>query len=44
MWYDDCGYDHDDFEGTYAYDEAGYDEYDIYDAFDGDPEAYWNID
>ena len=44
MWIDDYGYEHDDFEGTYAHDVAGYDEETIYDAFDGEPDAYWNID
>lgn len=44
MWYDDEDYAHDDFEGTYAHDVAGYDEETIYDAFEGDPDAYWNID
>lgn len=33
-----------EFEGTYAQDVEGYSDEDIYDAFDGDPEAYWNID
>ena len=44
MWYGDDGWYHDDFEGSYAHDEMGYDENDIYDAFDDDPDAYWNID
>jgi hypothetical protein len=35
---------YDDFAGTYAQDVAGYSDEDIYDAFDGDPDAYWNID
>ena len=51
--YDDDDYSCDDddrcehyeeFAGTYAQDVAGYSDEDIYDAFDGDPEAYWNID
>ena len=42
MW-DSNGW-HDDFEGTYAHDEAGYDDDLIYDAFEGDADAYWNID
>lgn len=33
-----------DFNGSYAQDVMGYSDEDIYDAFDGDPEAYWNID
>ena len=44
MWYDEDGYPHDDFEGTYAHDYEGFDEDIIYDAFEGDPDAYWNID
>lgn len=32
------------YAGTYAQDEAGYDDGAIDEAFDGDPEAYWNID
>lgn len=35
---------YDDFEGTYAQDVEGYSDEDIYDAFDGEPDAYWNID
>ena len=35
---------YEEFAGTYAQDVAGYSDEDIYDAFDGDPEAYWNID
>lgn len=51
--YDDnnysCGNDYrcehyEEFAGTYAQDVAGYSDEDIYDAFDGDPDAYWNID
>ena len=30
--------------GTYAQDVAGYSDDVIDDAFDGDPDAYWNID
>lgn len=33
-----------DFEGTYAQDVMGYDDDTIYDAFDGEADAYWNID
>lgn len=45
-WYEnDYGGEHyDKFSGTYAQDVAGYSDEDIYDAFDGDPDAYWNID
>lgn len=41
MFYDDY---EDDFAGTYAHDEAGFSDADFYDAFEGDPDAYWNID
>ena len=43
--YDDCESHHyEEFAGTYAQDVVGFSDEDIYDAFDGDPEAYWNID
>ena len=42
--YDDYGSHYGDFSGTYAQDVEGYSDDAIYDAFDGDPEAYWNID
>lgn len=32
------------YEGSYAQDVEGYDDDTIDDAFDGDPDAYWNID
>lgn len=32
------------YAGTYAQDEAGYSDDDIDTIFDGDPDAYWNID
>ncbi len=35
---------YDEFEGTYAQEVEGYSDEDIYDAFDGEPDAYWNID
>ena len=35
---------YEEFADTYAQDVAGYSDEDIYDAFDGDPDAYWNID
>ena len=44
MLYDERDFAQDDFEGSYAHDGAGYDEDTIYDAFEGDPDAYWNID
>lgn len=40
---DYCEYES-DFSGSYAHDVEGYDDDTIYDAFDGDPDAYWNID
>ena len=33
-----------EYNGSYAQDVMGYSDQDIDDAFDGDPEAYWNID
>lgn len=42
-YYDD--YDHyDEYAGTYAQEVLGYSDEDIDDVFDGDPDAYWNID
>lgn len=41
---DDYGTHYGEFAGTYAQDVAGYSDDVINDAFDGDPEAYWNID
>ena len=41
-------YDYDEYEdeyaGTYAHDIEGYSDDDIDTIFDGDPDAYWNID
>ena len=43
--YDDSEERHyEEFAGTYAQEVAGYSDEDIYDIFDGNPEAYWNID
>ena len=33
-----------EFAGTYAQDMMGYSDDEIYDVFEGDPDAYWNID
>ncbi len=33
-----------EFAGSYAQDEAGYSDEEIWDIFDGEPDAYWNID
>lgn len=49
--FDDCGYN-DDYDsptygrygGSYAQDVMGYSDDDIDTIFDGDPDAYWNID
>ena len=49
--YDDRGF-YDDYDpptygryaGSYAQDEMGYSDDDIDTIFDGDPDAYWNID
>ena len=35
---------YEEFNGSYAQDIMDYSDQDIYDAFDGDPDAYWNID
>lgn len=35
---------YEEFNGSYAQDVMGYSDQDINDAFDGDPDAYWNID
>lgn len=41
---DDYGTSYGEYAGTYAQDVEGYSDDVIDDAFDGDPEAYWNID
>ena len=46
---DDYSYDRDEptydrYNGSYAQDEMGYSDDDIDTIFDGDPDAYWNID
>ncbi len=41
MHYD---YYDDEYSGTYAHDIEGYTDEEIDNIFDGDPEAYWNID
>ena len=35
---------YDEYNGSYAQDVMGYSDQDIEETFDGDPEAYWNID
>ena len=44
--YDSCDYEehYEEFAGTYAQDYAGFSDEDISDIFDGDLDAYWNID
>ncbi len=42
--YDDYGTNYGEYEGYYAQDVEGYSDDVIDDAFDGDPDAYWNID
>lgn len=41
---DDYGSHYGEYEGSYAQDVMGYSDDVINDAFDGDPDAYWNID
>lgn len=41
---DDYGTHYGEFAGSYAQDVAGYSDDVINDAFEGDPDAYWNID
>ena len=45
--YPDCSWGketYDEYNGSYAQDVMGYSDQAIGDAFDGDPDAYWNID
>ena len=35
---------YDNYNGSYAQDVEGWSDQDIDDVFDGDPDAYWNID
>lgn len=39
-----CAETYEQYNGSYAQDIMGYSDQDIDDAFDGDPDAYWNID
>jgi hypothetical protein len=53
-YYNDWDQDYDSYEmeestyerynGSYAQDVEGWSDQDIDDVFDGDPDAYWNID
>lgn len=42
--YEDYGSHYGEYTGSYAQDVMGYSDDVINDAFDGDPDAYWNID
>lgn len=42
QWEDDKAYD--DYEGSYVQDFLGWNDQDIDDVFEGDPDLYWNID
>lgn len=42
--YYEYDFSQDDFAGTYAHDVEGYTDEEIYEIFEGDPDAYWNID
>lgn len=42
--HDDYGTHYGEFAGSYAQDVMGYSDDEINDAFEGDPDAYWNID
>ena len=43
-FYDEYDEYEDRYAGIYAHDGAGFSDDDIDTIFDGDPEAYWNID
>ena len=43
-YYDDYDEYEDEYAGTYAHDVEGFSDDDIDTIFDGDPDAYWNID
>lgn len=42
--YDPYEQSYDEYAGSYAQDVEGYSDQEIDDIFDGDPDAYWNID
>lgn len=42
--YDDESHTYDNYNGSYAQDYEGWSDQDINDVFEGDPNAYWNID
>jgi hypothetical protein len=41
---DDCETSYDHYNGSYAQDYEGWSDQEINDVFDGNPDAYWNID
>ena len=43
-YYNSNIYDEDEYAGTYAHDVAGFSDEEIDNIFDGEPDAYWNID
>lgn len=43
-YYDDYDEYESEYAGTYAHDVEGYSDEEIDTIFDGDPDAYWNID
>lgn len=43
-FFDDYGTHYGEYEGSYAQDVMGYSDDVINDAFDGESDAYWNID
>ena len=42
-YFDDYGTHYGEYEGSWAQDVEGFSDDVINDAFDGDPDAYWNI-
>ena len=42
--YEDYGAHYGEYSGSYVQDVLGYSDDEINDAFDGEPDAYWNID
>lgn len=43
-YYEEDERTYENYNGSYAQDVEGWSAQDIYDVFDGDPDAYWNID
>lgn len=44
MYEDDYEDEYEEYAGSYAQDVMGYSDQDIDEAFEGDPDMYWNID